>query len=77
MTQTDRDNLNFLLTISGETLTEWYAQTDEDDREYAQELLAVAAEELRVRSIELIIEAELMIMDTFEQAAQVIGKINR
>jgi hypothetical protein len=75
MNDHDRNNLNFLLTIDPETFTEWYDQTDEDDREYAQELLALAAEELREQAIALRIEAELSVMESFEQAQAVIGNI--
>ncbi len=75
MNEHDRNNLNFLLNIDGETFEDWYAQTDEDDRLYAQELLALAAEELRDQARDLRIEAELSIMDSFEQAQAVIGKI--
>ena len=75
MNDHDRNNLNFLLTIDQETFTEWYDQTDEDDREYAQELLALAAEELREQAIALRIEAELSVMESFEQAQAVIGNI--
>lgn len=75
MNEHDRNNLNFLLNIDGETFEDWYAQTDEDDRLYAQELLALAAEELRDQARDLRIEAELSIMSSFEQAQAVIGKI--
>jgi hypothetical protein len=75
MNDHDRNNLNFLLNIDGETFEDWYAQTDEDDRVYAQELLALAAEELRDQARDLRIEAELSVMDSFEQAEAVIGKV--
>jgi hypothetical protein len=75
MNDHDRNNLNFLLNIDGDTFNEWYAQTDEDDRVYAQELLALAAEELRDQAVALRIEAELSVMNSFEQAQAVIGKI--
>jgi hypothetical protein len=75
MNDHDRNNLNFLLNIDGETFEDWYAQIDEDDRLYAQELLALAAEELRDQAVALRIEAELSVMDSFEQAEAVIGKI--
>jgi hypothetical protein len=75
MNEHDRNNLNFLLNIDGETFEDWYAQTDEDDRLYAQELLALAAEELRDQARDLRIEAELSVMESFEQAQAVIGKI--
>jgi len=75
MNEHDRNNLNFLLNIDGPTFEDWYAQTDEDDRVYAQELLALAAEELRDLAADLRIEAELSVMNSFEQAQAVIGKI--
>ena len=75
MNDHDRNNLNFLLNIDGETFEDWYAQTDEDDRVYAQELLALAAEELRDQARDLRIEAELSVMNSFEQAEAVIGKV--
>jgi len=75
MNDHDRNNLNFLLNIDGATFEDWYAQTDEDDRVYAQELLALAAEELRDQAVALRIEAELSVMDSFEQAEAVIGKV--
>jgi len=75
MNDHDRNNLNFLLNIDEETFEDWYAQTDEDDRVYAQELLALAAEELHGQARDLCIEAELSMMSTFEQAEAVIGKV--
>jgi len=75
MNEHDRNNLNFLLNIDGPTFEDWYAQIDEDDRVYAQELLALAAEELRDQAVALRIEAELSVMSTFEQAEAVIGKV--
>ena len=53
----DRDNLNFLLNTKGEDFEAWWAQSDEDDRVYAQELLDAYSRELQLRSQELEIEA--------------------
>jgi hypothetical protein len=75
MNEHDRDNLQFLLTVDADTFKDWYSQTDAEDHEYAQELLAMYSLELKERSIALRIEAELMTMDKFEQAQAVIGKI--
>jgi len=55
----DRDNLNFLLNTKGEDFEAWWAQSDEDDRVYAQELLDAYSRELQLRSKELDIEASL------------------
>lgn len=44
----DRSNLEFLLNASPEVLFDWYNTVDEDDHEYASELLAMYGEELKV-----------------------------
>jgi hypothetical protein len=59
MNEHDRANLNFLLNASNEVLKDWESKMPEDDLEYAQELLNLYALELRERSAELLIEAEL------------------
>ena len=38
----DRDNLNFLLNTKGDEFKVWFAQADEDDKAYAQELMLAA-----------------------------------
>lgn len=48
MNKRDQSNLDFLLTVSPETLKDWYAKASEDDREYAMELLMRAAGKLRL-----------------------------
>jgi hypothetical protein len=54
MNDWDRDNLNFLLTISSETFEDWLLQADEDDVEYAIELLRAAKSELIVQQMEVL-----------------------
>jgi len=51
--QRDRDNLEFLLNASPEVLEDWYNQMDEDDIEYAFELLAQFKEELATKTYAL------------------------
>ena len=46
MNDHDRDNLNFLMTVSPETLADWWGQVDADDRVYAFDLLNRARTEL-------------------------------
>ena len=58
MDQHDRDNLNFLMNASKATLNDWYAKMDQDDIEYAFELLAQAKAELLVSEAELFDEVE-------------------
>ncbi len=77
MNEHDRQNLNFLLTASPAVIAEWMSVVDQDDIDYAHELLAMAALELKEEALALRIEAELSVMDSFEQAEAVIGKIAR
>jgi hypothetical protein len=77
MNDHDRQNLNFLLYSSPETIADWFTKVDQDDVDYAHELLAMAAWELKEQAQALRIEAELSVMDRFEQAEAVIGKIKR
>jgi hypothetical protein len=71
----DRDNLNFLLNSSPEAMAEWEAWADEDDREYAQELLDAYAEELRLEAEDLLIEATMSLMFEYPDAKRVIDSI--
>ena len=43
MKKRDRKNLEFLLNADRDTLRDWYESVDEDDHEYAMELLMQAA----------------------------------
>jgi len=55
----DRDNLEFLLNTKGDDFKAWFAQADEDDKAYAQELMDAYSRELKLRAEELEIEAGL------------------
>lgn len=67
----DRDNLNFLLNTRGDDFAAWYAQSDEDDKAYAQELMDAYSRELKLRAEALEIEARL---DNTHEADRVIAK---
>jgi hypothetical protein len=67
----DRDNLEFLLNTKGDDFEAFWAQADEDDRVYAQELLDAYSRELKLRAEELRIEAELALNNN-QEANQVI-----
>jgi hypothetical protein len=67
----DRDNLNFLLNTRGDDFAAWYAQSDEDDKAYAQELMDAYSRELKLRAEALEIEARL---DNTLEANAVIQK---
>jgi Tfp pilus assembly protein PilF len=70
----DRDNLNFLLNASPETMADWESQCDEDDRVYAQELLDAYAEELRLQAHDLLIEGKMALMMEYKDAESVLKK---
>jgi hypothetical protein len=55
----DRDNLEFLLNTKGDDFHAWYAQSDEDDKAYAQELMDAYSRELQLKAQDLEIEAQL------------------
>lgn len=52
MTERDRDNLNFLLTVSPKVFQNWLDQADDDDVEYALELIHYAKMEMIVAELE-------------------------
>lgn len=51
MNQRDRDNLDFLLNASPEVIQDWYEQMDDDDIEYAFELLEAYSQELEMEEL--------------------------
>ena len=55
----DRENLEFLLNTKGDEFKEFWAQSDEDDKIYAQELLDAYSLELKMHAQELEIESQL------------------
>jgi len=69
----DRDNLEFLLNTKGEDFEAFWAQADADDRVYAQELMDAFSLELKIRSEELRVEAELALCNN-QEANMVIDK---
>ena len=54
MNDWDRDNLNFLMNASKETLEEWHHYADADDYKYALELLQAARTELAMQELALV-----------------------
>ena len=70
----DRDNLEFLLNTKGDDFQAWYAQSDEDDKAYAQELMDAYSRELKLRAEALEVEATLSLSDNYPEASMVIGK---
>jgi hypothetical protein len=62
--QWDRDNLEFLLNTKGDDFHAWYAQSDADDRAYAQELMDAYSLELKLRAEALEIECQIDLKGT-------------
>lgn len=58
MNEWDKDNLHFLLTVDPEVFEDWLAQADEDDIEYAIELLQQAKSELLLQKMEILDDVE-------------------
>jgi hypothetical protein len=75
MNQHDRDNLNFLLSIDNGTFKDWYNKVDQDDRQYARELLNTYSIELKERSLELLVEAQLALDPNYTLAKSVIDSV--
>lgn len=54
MNDWDRDNLHFILNTTDESFEEWLDQADNDDIDYALELIRTAKAELLVQEHELL-----------------------
>jgi hypothetical protein len=59
----DRSNLDFLLKAEPDVIRDWAGKMDSDDINYAQELLLQHADDLRERSREILVEAEMARLD--------------
>jgi len=69
----DRDNLEFLLNTRGDDFHDFWKQSDEEDRIYAQELLDAYSRELQFQARELELESKLE-MDKMQEAKEVLKK---
>ena len=74
MNQHDRSNLKFLLAAEPETIRDWAGKMGADDINYAQELLLQHAADLRERSREIIMEAEMMRNRSLDQAREILDR---
>ena len=64
MNQHDRKNLEFLLAAEPDVIRDWAGKMGADDINYAQELLLQHAADLRERSREILVEAEMARLDS-------------
>ena len=69
MSENDRENLNFLLTVSEEGLQKWYDQADSDDLLYALELMHMCRIELDHLQLE-----DALQDSQFTEAKQILKK---
>jgi hypothetical protein len=64
MNQHDKHNLKFLLAAEIDVIRDWAGKMGSDDINYAQELLLQHASDLRERSREILVEAEMQRLDS-------------
>ena len=75
MNEYDRKNLDFLLKAEPETIRDWAKKMQGDDIVYAQELLFQHARDLRERSREILVEAEMARLDnSYDLAGEYLRK---
>jgi hypothetical protein len=70
MNEWDKDNLNFIMNASEEGFDEWLEQADNDDIDYALELIRMAKAELMVQEMEM-----TDTVSNFTEANQLIERI--
>ena len=70
MNDWDRDNLFFIMNTTNEGFDEWLEQADDDDIQYALELIRMAKAELMVQEMEFTDE-----IHNYSDAAQLIDRI--
>lgn len=70
MNEWDKDNLNFIMNASEEGFDEWLDQADNDDIDYALELIRMAKAELMVQEMEM-----TDTVSNFTEANQLIERI--
>ncbi len=69
MNDWDKNNLNFILSLTPKEFEDWYECLDQDDINYAMELLAMARAEVAVHIAELNDEP-----DNLDLANEVLSK---
>jgi hypothetical protein len=74
MTEYDRNNLNFLLSIDATTLHDWYTTSSADDIKYAEELLDIYQQELNSKEAEIQLEKKLNLLNQYHEADAVLSK---
>jgi putative SOS response-associated peptidase YedK len=70
MNEWDRDNLEFIMNTTDESFDEWLDQADNDDIDYALELIRMAKAELMIQEMEM-----TDTVSNFTEANQLIERI--
>jgi hypothetical protein len=76
MNDWDRNNLEFLLHASPEVIKDWESKVTADDIAYAHELLNQFAVELKEQAQALRIEAELSLLQEYNEANAILDRIS-
>lgn len=63
MNQRDESNLEFIMNLSEFEVINWWDTIDEDDREYAFELLTNRSKELLAKTTNCIIDKDIVNLD--------------
>jgi hypothetical protein len=58
MNDWDKNNLQFILSLNEDEFEDWYACLDEDDIQYAMEILKQARTEVNMQLVALVDEVE-------------------
>ena len=75
MNEHDRKNLDLLLKAEPDVIRDWAKKMQGDDIVYAQELLLQHAADLRERSREILVEAEMARLDnSYDLAGEYLRK---
>lgn len=81
MNQHDQDNLLFLMSLDTLGLERWFVQASENDRSYAEQLLAqaqvIVAESIIDKLAQEAIDFHLDCMESFPEAQKVLDKVMR
>ena len=74
MNERDRDNLEFLLSASPETIKDWFQQVSEDDHYYAEEIMNLYEQELSKKSKEIDLQISLLQSELTEKEIELLNE---
>jgi hypothetical protein len=74
MNQNDRNNLNFLLTVSPQVLMDWFTKTHTEDHVYAKQIMDMYQRELDIRERIIHVDQQVAAMTSFPDAEKILEK---